>query len=128
MRYFLILPALAAALASGAGAQGAPPSSLRTATTELGRSLVAAHATLDGAPITGLRQTGRCEAVITTARGGTPVRWRDLGNFAPRLMSGRTIIGLPAGGRTHVISARTGKDATGINMGLGLLDEECGGV
>lgn len=95
------------------------------ATRELGRSLVAAGATLDGAPVTTLRQTGRCEAIMTTAKGGTAVRWKDLGALVARIKDGRTIYDVPGGGHHHVLSVRNGKSATDVAAGLSLLDEEC---
>ena len=101
---------------------------LSVAVATLRRNLLATHATFDQAAITGLRQTTRCEAVITTLRGLMPVRWKDLGNLIERLQDGRRIFYVSFGGRPHTISVRNGVSADNIGAGLSLLDEECGGV
>ena len=106
---------------------GSPPRTMDWATV-LRRNMLAAGSTFDGALVTGLRQTGACTGVITTAQGSTAVRWRDLGNLAPTTERGRINFDIPADGRTHVLSAQDGAVGTRINMGLGLLDEQCSGA
>ena len=99
-----------------------------TAFAALRRNMLAAHATFDGAPVTDLRETGRCDAVIITSRGATPFRWADMGNLASRLSGDQTTFNIPAGGRPHTLSARTGAVSDRIDMSLSLLDSDCGGV
>ena len=116
----------------GCGASNAEQASqqdrsvVSNATTELGRSLIAAGATFDGVSVTSLRQTAHCQAMITTGRGSTVVRWKDLGALVARMKDGRTIYDVPGGGRHHVLSIRTGKASTDVGAGLSVLDEECG--
>jgi hypothetical protein len=63
---------------------------------------------------------------MTTAKGGTAVRWKNLGTLVAQMKDGRTIYDVPSGGRHHVLSVRRGKSATDVAAGLSLLDEECG--
>jgi hypothetical protein len=100
---------------------------ISNATLALGRNLVAIHATLDGAPVTGLRQTARCEAVIATARGPVAIRWKDLDGIS-HLDHGRVVYGVTAGGRRHVLLVRDGPAGDDIGAGLTLLHDECGGA
>ena len=99
-----------------------------TAFAALRRNMLAAHATFDGAPVIDLRETRRCDAVIVTRLGSTPFRWADMGNLASRLAGNQTTFNIPAGGRPHTLSARTGTLSDRIDMSLNLLDSDCGGV
>ena len=136
-RAFLLAILLAPGACGSSEAMRAPParrSSLSGATTALRDSLLAVHATFDGAPITDLRPIDRCEAEIITARETVPVHWKALGDMAGRTKADQMIFDI-AGVKTHVLSFPSGETAAGfgdiatrIRMGLGLLDEECGGV
>ncbi len=99
-----------------------------TAFAALRRNILAARATFDGSPVTDLRETGRCDAVIVTRRDATPFRWADMGNLASRLAGDQTTFNIPAGGRSHTLSAHTGVLTDRIDMSLSLLDSDCGGV
>ena len=96
--------------------------------TVLRHNVIAAGSTFDGAAVTDVRETAACAGIIVTAKGSTTIRWHDLGNLAPTRQRGRINFDIPAGGRTHVLSARDGPVGTRIDMGLGLLDDQCGGA
>ena len=113
------------------GRSGKAPSTVPlypTAFASLREDILASRATFDGAIVTDLRETARCEAVIVTARGATSFRWADMGNLASRLNGVQTTFSIPAGGRPHTLSARTSQRTDGIDMSLSLLDHDCGGV
>ena len=66
--------------------------------------------------------------MIVTTLGATPFKWAEMGNLASRLKGDQTTFNIPAGGRPHVLSARTGRRTDGMDMSLSLLDHDCGGV
>ena len=137
-RAFLLAALLATGACGSSEAMRAPPpkqSSLTVATTALRDNLLSAHATFDGALITDVRPTGRCDAVILTAAGSSPVKWKNLGDLIGHTKGDQMIFDIPAGVKTHILSFPSGETAAGfsdtatrIRMGLGLLDRECGGV
>ena len=131
MRKVLVWAVMAGVFACGpskAQRTGSQSSDLSTATAELRRGLLTSHATFDGVPLIDLKPTERCEAVIATSRGSTSVHWKDMGALISRLKDGQRVFYVPFGGRPHTIAMPNGDAANGIDMGLGLLDEECGGV
>ena len=135
MNHRLLLVALVSCAACGCGAaspsKAGPPSQAHidfNVVHVLGQNLLSAHATLDSAPITDVRATGRCSATISTGSGVVVVQWHDLGNLAPRDDGHLITFRIPAGGRQHVLAAAAGDTGDRINMGLGLLDADCGGV
>ena len=133
MRKTLLAAMLATCIPAHASAEsGATPQTKRSivtnATRELGRNLVANHATLDDARVVALRPITSCTATIVTTKGSVAVSWKALGNLAPRLIGGFVLYRIPAGVRTHLLSVREGRVAEGIGAGLSVLDEECGGA
>lgn len=137
MRSALILPLLLGSSACGSSrATGTPQShgsQLKLDTTPLRNNLLANRATFDGMPVTDLRQTGRCEAVIVTAQASTPVKWKDMDALITRTEEGRTTYKVASEGREHLLSVREtaaaeSDTATRIGASLSVFDEACGGV
>ena len=111
---------------AGAGSSAVPLDP--TAFASLREDMLASHATFDGAPVTDLREISRCVGSIVTTRGATFFKWADMGNHASRLNGAQTTFDIPADGRPHTLSARTGQRTDGMDMSLSLLDHDCGGV